>query len=47
LTEARVRDVDLADLRKVRHQVPSLANRMPDRYAWPDAARALAEAPVD
>ena len=40
-------DVDLAYLQKVRRQVPSLANRMPDRYAWPDAARVLAEATAD
>jgi predicted amidohydrolase len=40
-------DVDLAYLRKVRRQVPSLANRMPDRYAWPEGARALAEATAD
>lgn len=32
--------LDLAYLRRVRAQVPSLANRMPDRYAWPDAALA-------
>ena len=29
-------DLDRALLRKVRRQVPSLANRMPDRYIWPD-----------
>ncbi len=40
-------DVDLAYLRKVRRQVPSLANRMPDRYAWPEAARELAKATAD
>jgi predicted amidohydrolase len=28
--------LDMAHLREVRRQVPSLANRMPDRYAWPD-----------
>ncbi|HEY7036403.1 MAG TPA: carbon-nitrogen hydrolase family protein [Thermomicrobiales bacterium] len=27
--------------RKIRRQVPSLANRMPDRYLWPDQAVAL------
>lgn len=34
-------DLDLAYLTKVRRQVPSLANRMPDRYAWPDQAVAV------
>ena len=33
-------DLDLAYLRRVRRQVPSLANRMPDRYRWPETARA-------
>jgi predicted amidohydrolase len=28
--------VDLSRLRNVRRQVPSLANRMPDRYVWPE-----------
>ena len=32
--------LDLDYLRAVRTQVPSLANRMPDRYVWPDAALA-------
>jgi len=40
-------DLDPAYLRKVRRQVPSLANRLPDRYAWPEAARELAEATAD
>jgi deaminated glutathione amidase len=31
-------DLDLAYLRKIRRQVPSLANRMPDRYRWPETA---------
>jgi predicted amidohydrolase len=31
-------DLDLTYLRKVRRQVPSLANRMPDRYRWPEPA---------
>jgi len=31
-----VADLDRSLLRKVRRQVPSLANRMPDRYVWPD-----------
>ena len=30
--------LDLGHLRHVRDQIPSLDNRMPDRYAWPDAA---------
>ena len=34
-------DLDLAYLATVRRQVPSLANRMPDRYAWPDLESAL------
>jgi predicted amidohydrolase len=33
-----VADLDRALLRKVRRQVPSLANRLPDRYRWPDPA---------
>jgi predicted amidohydrolase len=28
--------LDRSLLRKIRRQVPSLANRMPDRYVWPD-----------
>jgi len=28
-------DLDRALLRQVRRQIPSLANRQPDRYAWP------------
>jgi len=28
--------IDLEDVRRVRRQIPSLANRMPERYAWPD-----------
>jgi predicted amidohydrolase len=31
-------DVDCSFLRTVRRQVPSLANRMSDRYVWPDQA---------
>ena len=31
-----VADLDRARLRKIRRQVPSLANRMPDRYCWPE-----------
>ena len=30
-------DLDRALLRQVRRQIPSLANRRPERYAWPDA----------
>ena len=30
----------VARVRNVRRQVPSLANRMPDRYRWPDAVEA-------
>jgi len=33
--------LDMARVRAVRRQVPSLANRMPDRYRWPDAVEAL------
>jgi predicted amidohydrolase len=33
--------LDRSLLRKVRRQVPSLANRMPDRYLWPEQATAL------
>jgi predicted amidohydrolase len=29
-------NLDREMLRRVRRQVPSLANRMPDRYVWPD-----------
>jgi len=32
--------IDKATLERVRRQVPSLANRMPDRYVWPDAVEA-------
>jgi predicted amidohydrolase len=35
--------LDLDQLGKVRRQVPSVANRMPDRYAWPDTG--LVDAP--
>jgi deaminated glutathione amidase len=28
--------LDRSVLRKVRRQIPSLANRMPDRYVWPE-----------
>lgn len=29
--------IDKATIAKIRRQVPSLANRMPDRYVWPEA----------
>lgn len=29
-------DLDLTWLQKVRRQIPSLSNRMPERYAWPE-----------
>ncbi|MGD9712891.1 MAG: carbon-nitrogen hydrolase family protein [Thermomicrobiales bacterium] len=29
--------LDRAHQEKVRRQIPSMANRMPDRYVWPDA----------
>jgi predicted amidohydrolase len=34
-------DLERDRLRQIRRQVPSLANRMPDRYAWPDQAVTL------
>jgi len=34
-------EIDVARVRAVRRQVPSLTNRMPDRYRWPDAVEAL------
>lgn len=30
--------IDRARVRKVRRQIPSLANRMPERYEWPEVA---------
>jgi predicted amidohydrolase len=30
-------DLDLVRLRSVRERLPSLANRRPDAYGWPDA----------
>ena len=33
-------DLELSHLEKVRRQIPSLANRMPDRYRWPEPAGA-------
>jgi predicted amidohydrolase len=35
-------EVDLALVERVRGQVPSLANRKPDRYRWPETAGVLA-----
>ncbi len=34
--------LDRSLLRRVRRQIPSLSNRQPERYAWPDEATALA-----
>ncbi|MGH2562409.1 MAG: nitrilase-related carbon-nitrogen hydrolase, partial [Thermomicrobiales bacterium] len=34
-------DIDQGYVQTVRRQVPSLANRMPDRYVWPDQALAV------
>jgi predicted amidohydrolase len=34
-------NVDRSQVARVRRQLPSLANRMPDRYRWPDAAIAV------
>ncbi len=33
--------IDKATLARIRRQVPSLANRMPDRYAWPERLTAV------
>ena len=33
-----VADIDLDQVQRVRRQVPSLANRMPERYRWPEQA---------
>jgi predicted amidohydrolase len=33
-------DLDRGRVQTVRRQVPSLANRMPDRYRWPEPAMA-------
>jgi deaminated glutathione amidase len=33
--------LDLDQLQRVRRQVPSVANRMPDRYRWPDEVEVL------
>jgi predicted amidohydrolase len=30
--------LDLTQLQRVRRQVPSVANRMPSRYRWPEGA---------
>lgn len=34
-------DLDLAQQQRVRRQVPSLANRQPEAYRWPEHERAL------
>jgi len=34
-----IADLDLGRLAEVREQLPSLANRVPDAYAWPQEAR--------
>jgi predicted amidohydrolase len=34
-----VADLDLARQDEVRRTLPSLANRRPDAYAWPEAVR--------
>ena len=36
-----VADLDRASLRRVRRQIPSLANRRPETYRWPAEAGAL------
>ncbi len=38
-----VAELDKKRIRRVRRQVPSLANRQPAAYAWPDDARRFAE----
>jgi predicted amidohydrolase len=38
-----VAELDKERIRRVRRQVPSLANRRPSTYAWPDEAKRLAE----
>jgi predicted amidohydrolase len=34
-------EVDFSLVTRIRGQVPSLANRQPDRYQWPDEANSL------
>jgi predicted amidohydrolase len=36
-----VSQVDFSLVQRIRAQVPSLANRQPDRYQWPDQAKSL------
>lgn len=36
-----IANLDREMLQRVRRQVPSLANRQPDRYAWPDVPAAV------
>lgn len=38
-----IADLDKERIRRVRRQVPSLANRRPAAYAWPEEVRALTE----
>ena len=40
-------DLDLASQDEVREQLPSLANRMPDAYRWPEPARSAEPAPSE
>ena len=35
-------DLDRSRIEQVRRQIPSLANRMPEHYAWPERERVLA-----
>ena len=39
--------LDLGLVQKVRRQIPSLRNRLPDRYAWPDTSDALVGGATD
>jgi predicted amidohydrolase len=34
-------DIDLSRMEQVRRQIPSLANRMPEHYRWPEGERVL------
>jgi predicted amidohydrolase len=34
--------LDFAHQQRVRQQIPSLANRLPDRYIWPESQRVRA-----
>ncbi len=35
-------DIDLSRIEQVRRQIPSLANRMPEHYTWPEGERVMA-----